>query len=149
MQSFSGGEPMELMAVDVAGEFHVSRSGNRYILVADYFTKYVSIMAMPDHRAETLASHLVREVFCKVGVPLTLHSSQGTDFLSKLFTQVCKVFHKQKTRTISWRSHGDGMLETIGGMLRQYVNDLQTDWDDFLPLCAMTSGCWVGSSIFL
>ena len=42
----------------------------------DYFTKYVSIMAIPDAKAETFSFHLVREVFCKVGVSLKLHSDQ-------------------------------------------------------------------------
>ena len=48
---------MERMAIDVAGEFHESRSGNKWILVAvDYFTKYVTIMPIQNHQAKTLAN---------------------------------------------------------------------------------------------
>ena len=53
MQSFTAGEPMERMAIDVAGESSESRSGNKWILVCmDYFTKYVTIMPIPNHQAK-------------------------------------------------------------------------------------------------
>ena len=151
MQSFTAGEPMERMAIDVAGEFCESRSGNKWILVCmDYFTKYVTIMPIPNHQAKTLAKHLVKEVFCKIGIPLRLHSDQGTDFLSHLFMEVCQVFQIHKTRTSPWRPQSDGMVErfnrTVGSMMKQYVNDTQSDWDEYLPLCSLAYNSTIHSS---
>ena len=46
-----------------------------------------------------------------------------------------------RTLTTPWRPQSDGMVErfnrTLGGMLRQFVNSQQDDWDELLPLCAM------------
>lgn len=53
-----------------AGDFHTSHSGNNYMLVAvNYFTKFVTIMAISGHTAPTLGKHLVNEVFSRIGFP--------------------------------------------------------------------------------
>ena len=74
MQSFTAGEPIERMALDIMGELHLSRSGNKCVLVVmDYFTKYVHLIPLPDQKAVTVAKALVNEVFTKVGIPRFLH----------------------------------------------------------------------------
>lgn len=163
MQSFQAGEPLGRMAVDVAGEFHTSVSGNWWILVVmDYFTKYVCIIPMPDHKAKTLATSSVKEVFSKIGIPLILHSDQGTDFTSSLFSEVCQLFQIHKTRTSTYRPQSDGMVErfnrTIGSMLCQYVNDqigtstyLCVPWPIIVPFIValdtlQTTSCLDGTS---
>jgi len=47
MVSYMAGEPMERMGMDIAGEFHQSERGNKYIyVIQDYFTKYIAILAV-------------------------------------------------------------------------------------------------------
>ena len=97
------------------------------------------MIPLPDHKATTLANALVMNVFSKVGIPEYLHSDQGTNFMSQVFSEVCQIFQVEKTRTTPWYPQSDGLCEwmnrTIGAMLRQYVNEQQTDWDTYLPLC--------------
>ena len=58
------------MAIDIAGPFHESRTGNLFVaVVMDYFTKWVEFIAMPNHTAETVAKGLVSQVFTRIGVP--------------------------------------------------------------------------------
>ena len=142
MSSFTVGEPLQRMAIDIMGPLHRTKRGNCYIaVVMDYFTKWVELMAMPNHTAETVAQHLVPQVFARVGIPLYLHSDQGRDFCSGLFRETCKLFEIERTTTTPWRPQSDGMVErmnrTLGSYLRQYVSAEQDDWDDLLPLCAM------------
>lgn len=86
MQSFITGMPLERMAIDLAGPFHETASGNTFIsVVMDYFTKWAEAILVPDHKAATVGNHLIRCVFCKVGLQRYLHSDQGRDFLSNLF----------------------------------------------------------------
>ena len=102
------------MALDVAGEFHTSDQGNKYILVViDYFTNFAFMIPLPDHKATTLANALVMHVFSKVGIPECLHSDQGTDFMSQVFSEVCKIFHVEKTRTTPWYPQSDGLCERM------------------------------------
>ena len=151
MQSFTAGEPLERMGIDVAGPFHTSKAGNKYILVAmDYFTKYVVVMAMPNHRAPTVARNLVDHVFTRIGIPTSIHSDQGTDFLSRLFKETCQLLQIHKTRTSPWRPQSDGMVErfnrTIDSMLKQFVCKDQTDWDKYLSLCCLAYNSTIHSS---
>ena len=74
MWSFTAGEPMTRMAMNIAGPFTKARLGNGCVcVVQDCFTKYVCIIAVVNHHADTLATKLVTEVFYKVGRP-------GTEF---------------------------------------------------------------------
>ena len=51
------------MAIDVMGELHMSKSGNKCIVVVmDYFTKFVTLIPVPDQKAKTIATVLVRDV---------------------------------------------------------------------------------------
>jgi transposase InsO family protein len=142
MKSFTAGEPMERMAIDVLGEIHESSAGNKCILVImDYFTKYVILVPTKDQKAVTVARAMVDHVFSILGIPKLVHSDRGTDFCSKVFRETCRLFNIDKTYTTPWRPQSDGMVErmnrTLGSMLKVYTNKLQDDWDQYLPLCSM------------
>ena len=93
-------QPMERIAMDVAGPFPKSAGGNKYILVVvDYFTKYAMAMAMPDQKSETVCGVLMKNVFQYFGTPGTIHTDQGSNFQSQLFKDFCKSLGVTKTRT--------------------------------------------------
>jgi hypothetical protein len=151
MRKYTVGEPLQRMAIDVAGPFHVTDDKNQYIVVAmDYFTKWACLAAVPKHDARICAKVLVEEVFCKIGIPAEIHSDQGREFISELFVECCNIFQVNKTRTTPWRPQSDGMVErlnrTVGQMLRQYVSENQQDWDRWLPLCGLAYNGSVHSS---
>ena len=76
MKSFTAGEPMERMAIDIL-EVHRSQAGNLYVaVVMDYFTKFVFLLPMPNHQAKTIAESLVKNVFTLFGIPRFLHSDR-------------------------------------------------------------------------
>ncbi|CAK1579988.1 unnamed protein product [Parnassius mnemosyne] len=61
----------ERIALDVAGPFPESDSGNKYFMkVMDYFTKWSEVFAIRNQEASTVADELVHEAFCRFGVPL-------------------------------------------------------------------------------
>ncbi|GBN89634.1 Retrovirus-related Pol polyprotein from transposon 412 [Araneus ventricosus] len=69
---------------------------------------------------------------------MILHSDQGTNFNSSLFTELCKLLGILKTRTTALHPESDGMVErfnrTILNHLSLFVSKNQTDWDTHLPL---------------
>jgi transposase InsO family protein len=151
MQSFGAGEPLERIAMDIAGPFRVTDDGNQYIFVVqDYFTKYVVLIPVPDHKAETLAKKLISHVFSTIGIPKYIHSDQASEFCSAVFSETCQILGIEKTRTTPFRPQSDGMVErmnrVVNAMLRQYVNELQSDWDQYLPLCSIAYNSTVHSS---
>ena len=127
--------------MDVLGPLPQTESGNRFILVvSDYFTKWTEAYALPDHTAETVATHLIGNFISRFGIPETIHSDQGRDFQSRLFQQMCRILEIEQTRTSPWRPQSDGQVErfnrTLGAMMRQVVEH-QAEWDRYLPLLTM------------
>ena len=100
MKQYNVGAPFERIAIDIAGPFPVSDAGNRYLLLAmDYFTKWPEVYAIPNQEAATVADVLVKNFFCRFGVPRELHSDQGRYFESKLMQEVLGRLGVRKTRT--------------------------------------------------
>ena len=133
------GAPMDRVATDITGPFPVSEKGFKYILVIqDHFSKWVEAYPIKDQSAGTVAHVLVFEFFSRFGLPIELHSDQGSNFCSELFREVCKALDIHKTRTSPYHPSGNGMVEvfnkTLLNMISAYVNDNQKDWDIYLPL---------------
>ena len=135
------GTPMERVCMDIIGPFPESKHGNRYALVVtDYFTKYVEIFPMANQEATSVATVLVRDFFTKFGVPHFLHSDQGTQFESKLFTEICALLEVEKTRTTPFHPQSDGQAErnikTLSRMIAMTA-ETQDEWDENLPFLSM------------
>ena len=81
------GDRLERVALDILEPGVVSEAGNRYILViGDYFTKWMEAYAITDHTAYTVADTFVTQFVCRYGVPQKIHTDQGREFESELFT---------------------------------------------------------------
>jgi hypothetical protein len=141
MKEYLAGEPMQRLCIDICGAFPTTAASNKYVLVVtDCFTKFMEAYAMPNMEAATVAVVLVREYFTRYGVPLELHSDQGTNFESKLFGEMCTLLGVHKTRTTPFRPQSDGQSErnikTITKMLAM-LTDQQEEWDQYLPFVTM------------
>ena len=137
MKMVHSGYPMERIAVDILGELPITKNGNKYILVvADYYTKWTESFAMPNMEARTVASIIVEGVICRLGVPAVIHSDQGRQFESKLFTEMCSLLGIRKTRITPYRPQSNDMVErfnsTLTTMMGSFVNDNNSDWDEQL-----------------
>ena len=129
MGRFAASGPLERVAVDVMGPFKETIRGNHFVIVIDYFTKWMEAYPVPNHTAETVATTLVDNFFSRFGIPQTLHSDQGRDFESKLFQAVCHILDIDKTCTKPWHPQSDGMVEcfnrTLQTLLKQTIQQNQ------------------------
>ena len=150
MKQFIVGAPLERIAVDVLGPLPVSEKGNKYLLiVGDYFTKWVEAYPLENQRADVVAEVLVKEFIFRFGVPMQMHSDQGRNFESAVFSGVCNLLGINKTRTTALHPESDGMVErfnrtlerfnrTLENQLAIFVEHHQKDWDDHVPLLMMS-----------
>lgn len=78
--------------------------------MADYFSKWAEAFPKPNQEDCTLADLLMKEVVCRFGVPLLIHSDQGSNFESAVFTEMCQILgmHKIKNHSISHTIRWDG-----------------------------------------
>ncbi|GBM52960.1 Retrovirus-related Pol polyprotein from transposon 412 [Araneus ventricosus] len=136
LQRYNVGAPFERMALDILGPFPVTTKGNRYVLaLMDYFTKWPEAIPIPDQEALTVAEELVRSWISCYGMPMILHSDQGTNFNSALFTELCKLLGIPKTRTTAFiPSSVERFDRMILNHLSLFLSRNQTDWDKHLPL---------------
>ena len=72
---------------------------------------------MPSVEATVIARLLIDEIISRNGAPRVLLSDRGTNFLSKVVAEVCKIFPIQKGNTSSYHPPTDGLIERFNSTL--------------------------------
>lgn len=94
------------------------------------------VFPTPDQKAGRLAKLLVEEVVPFCGVPDALLSDRGTNLLSHLMVDVCRLLGTKKLNTTSYHPQCDGMVErfnrTLKTSLRKYAIKFGDQWDTYL-----------------
>ena len=126
---------------DILGPFPESTRGNKYVLaVTDYFTKWVEIFPIPDQTAPTCAEIILNEVIARFGCPYNIHSDQGRNYESAIFSELCQLLEIRKTRTSSGHPSCNGQVErfnrTLVSMIKAYLKGQQREWDKHLGCLA-------------
>ena len=143
LESYHAGFPMERVHLDILGPINPrSKSGSSIILVmVDQFTKWVELAALPTQNEELTAKAFLKHFIVTFGCPLEVHSDQGRNFQSDLFTAFCKLLKISKPRTTPFDPSSNGQCEvfnrTILQMVRSYVSRGLKDWDEHLPFISM------------
>ncbi|KRX48156.1 Retrovirus-related Pol polyprotein from transposon [Trichinella murrelli] len=136
LQPFPIGRPWERVSIDIL-EIPMSRHGNKYLLVLqDSFTKWLEALPMKDQTATTVARKLTA-VFCRFGIPETLHSDHGATFESETLRLLLNNFGIKKTRTTPYHPQSDGLVERANRTLLQLFRTYMVkdaDWEDHLLL---------------
>lgn len=96
---------------------------------------------MPDQLAVTVAKCLFENYICEHGIPQVLHTDQGRQFESELVKNLCQMLGIQKTRTSSYHSQCDGMVErfnrTLIDQLAKTLLQQPGEWDNCLNQVAL------------
>lgn len=128
--------PFQIVGVDIM-ELPLTSRGNKYVVVfQDLFTKWPMVYAMPDQKSLRLVKLLVEEIVPVFGVPEALLSDRGTNLLSHLMLDVCKLLGVRKLNTTAYHPQCDGAVErfnrTLKTMLRKQAATMGTQWDQYL-----------------
>ena len=136
------GVPFQRIGMDILDVHHISKRGNRYIIViSDYFSKWCIAVARKNHKAITCSEVIINQFVCQFGVPMQILTDQGREFEGQLFQEVCRLLRIHKIRTSPYRPQTDGLVErqnrTLLEMLSKYVRYQYSDWVDHLPFLVM------------
>ena len=131
-------DAFDRVACDIIGPFPTTKSGNRYVLIfTEYLTKWVEGFPLPSIEAARIARIFVEEIFTRHGAPRTLLSDRGSNFLSSLVKEVCRLLNTTKLNTTAYHPACDGQVErfnnTLAEAISMFVNSEQTDWDLYIP----------------
>ena len=130
--------PFDKVAIDILGPLRPTPRDMKYVLImSDYMTRWVEAVALPNITAQTVADAFVDQIVCRHGAPRVLLTDRGTNFLSHLFTNVCKILGIGRQLTSPYHPQTDGLVErfnkTFAQMMTNYINETHTDWDIIMP----------------
>ena len=131
--------PFQIIGIDFLGPISpISLNGYNCICVmTDYFTKFVTAVALPDQTAQTTADCVYKNIVLMHGPPLALVSDRGSNFTSKLMRYFCKKLNIEQRFTTAYNPASNGETErfnrTMTTMLRKELIDGHHDnWEDVL-----------------
>ena len=127
----------QIVGVDIM-DLPKTEAGNKHVVVfQDFLSKWPLVFPVPDQKAIRLARLLVEEVVPMFGVPEALLSDRGTNLLSHLMQDVCKLLGIRKLNTTAYHPQCDGMVErfnrTLTTILRKHAARFGAQWDRYLP----------------
>ena len=96
----------------------------------DLFTRAAEMIPIPDKSAKTVASALIRDVFCRRGIPESIIlTDRGCEFDNQALSTIAQELGIDKKRISPLHPQANGIVErlnrTIGEMLRK-TTDQQT-----------------------
>jgi len=143
-------KPFQKLNLDVIGPLPITENGNRFaVTMQDDLTKLSQAYPVPNHESKTIAKCLLHFI-SHYGIPTTILSDQGSDFLSELMKEFAKLFHIKKLKTTAFHPQSNGALErshsTLKDYLKHYTNHLLNDWDDWLPTAMFSYNTTIHSS---
>lgn len=131
----------DTISMDTIGPFNKSNSGNRYALTIQCdLSKYVVIRPIIDKSAEAVAKAFVESVILIYGAPSVIRTDQGTEYKNELFDRISNLLDFKHRLSAPYHPQTIGGLERnhrcLNEYVRQFVNESQTDWDEWLPYYA-------------
>ncbi|XP_069185915.1 uncharacterized protein [Procambarus clarkii] len=131
------GEPLEHLILDIVGPLPPSTSGVQYLLtILDRVSRYPEAIPLKTITAKVLVKHLFWFV-SRYGLPKTIQTDQGSNFMSRLFRQQIADLGIQQITSSAYHPESQGALErfhqTLKGMIRKFCYDRQSKWVEDLP----------------
>lgn len=132
------GEPFERVIVDCVGPLPRTKAGNKFLLTIMCATTPFS-EAVPLRGITTAAIlKVLLKFFSVFGLPKVVQTDQGTNFMSRIFSQVMKQLGVSHHYASACHPESQGALEpfhaTLKSMLHAYCFETGRDWDEGVHL---------------
>ncbi|UYV68861.1 hypothetical protein LAZ67_6001298, partial [Cordylochernes scorpioides] len=107
--------PWQKVGIDI---FQIESS--KYLLIADYFSKYPEIYQLQDMTTDTIIRRLKR-TFSNFGIPETLVSDNGPPFFSKEFHNFTRTWNIVHVTSSPYHAQSNGMVERTVQTLKKLI----------------------------
>lgn len=143
--------PFDVWEIDLYGPLPISTQGSSYIFTAvDMFSKYFVAFPIKTKDAMTVA-HAFFKLITTFGVCSTIISDQGSEFIAKVTSELCKMLHVAQQFTPAFAHHCLGACErmhaTIAERLTPYVSTDKSNWENCLSSVVFSINCSVNTSL--
>ena len=108
----------EKCALDIVGPLSQTLEGNKCVLTfQDELSKFTLAIPIKQQDAMTIAKAFVEVVVLKFGIPQMILTDQGSNFMSEVFTNVCKLLKIKKIKCTAYHPQSNGILERYHRLL--------------------------------
>lgn len=130
--------PFFRLFLDVVGPLEITLTGYKYILsIMDDLSRYFNAYPMKTQDAATLCQIFINNILAHHKTPKIIVTDNGSNFTSKEFTKLCKLFGIKKMHTTAYHPQSNGALErahrSLGQYLRIFAQSNPQLWDELLP----------------
>ena len=131
-------EPFSRILIDCVGPLPRTKSGNEYLLtIMCASTRFPEAIPLRNIKTKSIVKALIN-FFTFVGLPKSVQSDQGSNFMSGIFQQVMHELGIKQYRSSAYHPESQGALErfhlTLKNMIRSYCFDTEKDWDEGIHL---------------
>ena len=131
-------EPFSRILIDCVGPLPRTKSGNEYLLtIMCTSTRFPEAIPLRNIKTKSIVKALIK-FFTFVGLPKSVQSDQGSNFMSGIFQQVMHELGIKQFRSSAYHPESQGALErfhqTLENMIRSYCFDTEKDWDEGIHL---------------
>lgn len=125
------------ISVDFVTDLPLSEGCMNIMVVVDRLTKYRYLIPCASITAPAMAQLFYRHVWVHRGLPTTIVSDRGTQFVSAFWDELCKQLKIDARLSTAFHPETDGQTENANAVmeqvLRAYTNYQQDDWVTWLP----------------
>jgi hypothetical protein len=108
--------------LDIVGPLHMAEDGYKYILTCqDNLSKYLIASPMLTQTAEEVTLTFLRHIILLYGIPQSLVTDQGSQFMGDVFKRLCKVLKLNKLNTTAYHPESNGSLERANKTMVDYL----------------------------
>ena len=129
--------PFSTLAVDFKGPLPRSTSGMRYLLVVvDTMSGWLECFPLRSANTKNLVTKLVNEVFSRYGVPHSIVSDNGSQFVARVTKEIYARFRIKPSVTSLYHpqaNYAEVLNKKLGRLIATYIDDNQRNWDVNLP----------------
>lgn len=133
-QQITVDRPWQRIYVDLLGPYPRSKSGHTSLLIVlDQYSKFVLLQPLRKATASEITRFLEKQVFNMFGVPESVWSDNGVQFVSREFRALLELFGVKHITTASHSPQSNAserVNRSILAAIRSYVSDDQQTWDE-------------------
>ena len=136
------GEPFSHVLIDCVGPLPKTKLNNQYLLtIMCKFTRFPEAIPLRNIKGPKIVESLIK-FFTFVGLPASLQSDQGSNFMSNIMQQVLYQLGIKQYKSSAYHPESQGAIERFHQMLknlmRAYCFEFKLDWDQGIHLLLYT-----------
>ena len=131
-------EPFSHIIIDCVGPLPKTKSQNEYLLtIMCSSTRFPEAIPLRSIKTNTILKALIK-FFTLFGLPKSIQSDQGTNFMAHAFQQVMNQLGIKQYKSSAYHPESQGALErfhqTLKTMIKMYCTENSKDWDEGVHL---------------